>query len=346
MRAALLEAFGGPERLAPAEVPDPAPGPGEVLLRVRACALNHLDLWVRAGLPSAKVKPPFILGCDVAGEIAALGPGASGPGLATGGRFAVHPGRSCGTCAACRDGREPDCPDYGIIGAYGGRPGGYAELLAVPAAALLPIPAAMSFTDAAAVPLTFLTAWHMLRTLARVREGETVLVVGAGAGVSVAAIQIAKRAGARVLATSTSAAKLERAKSLGADEVLPHDPEGLPRAVRKLTGGAMLDVVFEHLGGATFESAIRCLRRSGRLVLCGATTGFTPTLDLRYVFDRQLQILGARMGSLAEMREVWGLVASGALKPVVDRTFPLAQARAAHEHLESKAQFGKVVLLP
>jgi NADPH:quinone reductase-like Zn-dependent oxidoreductase len=342
MKAVVLKAFGGAENLELQTLPDPVAGPGEVLLRVRACALNHLDLWIRAGLPSAKIKSPFILGCDVAGEVVALGPGVAD--VALGERFAVHPGRSCGKCSPCRDGRESDCPLYGIIGAYGGRPGGYAELLAVPVECLLPMSAAQDFTTAAAAPLTFLTAWHMVVTLAELRPGETLLVVGAGAGVATAAIQIAKLAGATVIATSTSKEKLERAKALGADLLIQYPPEELARAVRKLTGGEMADAVFEHVGGDVLVEALKCLRRSGRLVTCGATKDPIAPIDLRYVFDRQLRIFGAKMGNLAEMRHVWSLVAAGRLTPVVDRTFPLAEARAAHEYLAGRGHFGKVVL--
>lgn len=344
MKAAVLKAFGGPENLELADVPDPVPGPGEVLLRVRACALNHLDLWIRDGLPSAKVSVPFILGCDVAGEVLALGAGVEG--VAVGSRYAVHPGRSCGKCPACLEGRESDCPDYGIIGAYGGRPGGYAERIAVPAAELLPMSSAQGFPEAAAAPLTFLTAWHMLVTLAELRAGQTALVAGAGAGVSTAAIQIAKLRGARVIASSTSKEKLERARALGADLTLQHPPEELARTVRKMTGGAMADVVFEHIGGSFIGEALKCLRRSGRLVTCGATAGPTAPIDLRYVFDRQLRILGAKMGNRAEMQAVWTELAAGRLKAVVDRTFPLSEARAAHEYLAERGHFGKVVLLP
>ena len=344
MKATVLKAFGGPENLEFTTVPDPLPGPGEVLLRVQACALNHLDLWIREGLPSAKIKTPFILGCDVAGEVVALGAGVVGVEL--GARFAVHPGRCCGRCAACLAGREPDCPDFGIIGAYGGRPGGYAQQLAVPATDLLPMAATQTFAEAAAAPLTLLTAWHMLVTLAELRSGETVLVVGAGAGVATAAISIAKRCGARVIATSTSKEKLARAKALGADFAVQHPPEDLSRTVRKLTAGAMADVVFEHVGGEVIVAALKCLRRSGRLVTCGATAGPVAAIDMRYMFDRQLKIFGAKMGNRAEMRAVWKLVAAGELKAVVDRTFPLAEARSAHEYLAARGQFGKVVLLP
>jgi NADPH:quinone reductase-like Zn-dependent oxidoreductase len=344
VKAAVLKAFGGPENLELTTVPDPVPAPGEVLLRVRACALNHLDLWIRAGLPSAKITTPFILGCDVAGDVVALG--ADVERIAIGARFAVHPGRCCGKCAPCLDGRESDCADFGIIGAYGGRPGGYAELLAVPVEDLLPMTPAQTFPEAAAVPLTFLTAWHMLETLAGLRAGETLLIVGAGAGVATAAISIAKSLGAKVIATSTSKEKLERAKALGADFTLQHPPEDLARTVRKLTGGAMADAVFEHVGGDVLGEALKCLRRSGRLMTCGATKDPIAPIDLRYVFDRQLKIFGAKMGSRAEMRAVWAKVVAGELKAVVDRTFPLAEARAAHEYLAARGQFGKVVLLP
>lgn len=339
----LLTAFGGTENLVLRDVPEPVAGPGEVLLRVRACALNHLDLWVRAGLPAAKVRLPHVLGSDVAGEVAALGPGVSS--VRVGDRLAVHPGRSCGDCAACRDGREPDCPSYGIIGAYGGLPGGYCEFLAVPEKHLLPLPHEdMSFAQAASLPLAALTAWSMLTTEGRLGPGQTVLVIGAGSGVSVMAVQIARALGARVIATTTDASKAEKARELGAHDVIHHPPEDLARAVRKLTEGALADVVFEHVGKAVIGEAIKCLKPSGRLVTCGATSGFDASIDLRYVFSKRLKILGARMGNLAEMREVWKLAADGRLRPVLDKVYALADARLAHERLESRGQFGKVVL--
>lgn len=331
MRAVVLKSFGGVDNLELRTVPDPIPGPGEALLRVRACALNHLDLWIREGLPGSKVRTPHILGSDVAGE-------------AEGRRVAVHPGLCCGACPACAEGREPDCPSYGIIGAYGGTPGGYAEGLAVKAEHLLDIPEGMTFEEAASLPLTLLTAWRMLKSLGQVRAGQTVLIVGAGAGVAVAGIQIAKALGASVIATTTDAGKLERAKALGADHVLLAPPADLAKETRKLTGGRMADVVFEHVGPALFMDALKCLRPSGRLVTCGATSGPKVELDMRYVFSRQLRILGSRMGSLAEMREAWKLVQDGRVKAVVDKVFPLAEAAAAHARLESRGQFGKVVL--
>lgn len=343
MRAVLLREFGGPDKLVPGEAPEPVPGDGEVLLRVRACALNHLDLWVRSGLPIPGIRLPHILGSDVAGEVAALGPGVTGAKV--GDRVAVHPGRCCGVCPACRDGREPDCPRYGIIGAYGGLPGGYAEFLAVPERHLLRLPEeGISFEEAASLPLTAVTAWSMLAVQGELRRGQTVLVIGAGAGVSVMGIQIAKALGARVIATSTSAEKLARARELGADELIHHPPEELAPAVRRLTGGAMADLVFEHVGKAVIGEALKCLRPSGRLVTCGATSGHDATLDLRYLFSKRLRVIGSRMGSLADMREVWKLAGDGRLKPVVDKTYPLADARLAHERLESGAVFGKVVL--
>ena len=336
-----MEGFGGPEVLKPAELPDPQPGPGEILVRVRACALNHLDLHVRGGLPAYKIAMPHILGCDAAGTVAALGPGATA--FRIGARVAVAPGRSCGRCDDCLAGQDNRCAQYAIIGAGAG-PGGYAEYLRVPEACAVEVPDSMSFEEAAAFPLTYLTAWHMLVTLAACGPGQTVLVLGAGSGVGVAAIQIASLSGARVIAVSTSAEKLEKAKALGAEETIHAPPQDIARQTRKLTGGALADVAFEHVGPAVFMDALKSLKPGGRLVTCGATSGPEVTLDLRYVFWRQLQILGSKMGTLAEFRRVARLAGEGRLKPVVDKVFPLAQARAAHEYLADRRQFGKVVL--
>jgi len=341
VKAVVLEKFGGPENLKLVDLPDPEPGPGEVLLKVRACALNHLDLWVRDGIPAYKIKTPHILGCDLAGEVAAVGPGVEHAKV--GDRAAVYPGRSCSRCPQCLSGLDNFCPRYGIIGAHGG-PGGYAELLAVPEIDLLPMPDDMSFEEAAGYPLTFLTAWHMVMTLGACGPGQNVLVLGAGSGTSVAAIQVAKLAGAFVVASSTSQEKLAKAKGLGADALIHHPPEDLVKSTLKLTGGAMADVVIDHVGPATFDASLKSLRHGGRLVTCGATTGPLVEIDLRYVFSRQLQILGSKMGSRSEMLRVARLVSEGKLRPVIDKVFPLSQARQAHEHLADKKQFGKVVL--
>lgn len=341
MKAVILERFGGPETLKAADIPQPHPGPGEALVRVRACALNHLDLWVRDGIPAYKIALPHILGSDVAGEIAALGPGVSG--WREGQRVAVSPGRSCLKCEHCLGGLDNRCPRYGIIGAQGG-PGGYSEYLLVPAAYLLELPGSLSFEQGAAYPLTFLTAWHMLVTLGGCGPDETVLVLGAGSGVGVAAIQIAKLSGARVLAVSTSAEKLERAKALGADGLIHHPPEDIMKRTLKLTGGGLADIAFEHVGPAVFDAALKSLKTGGRLITCGSTTGPEVSLDMRYVFSRQLQILGSKMGTQGELRRVARLVGQGLLKPVVDRVFPLSEARQAHEYLAEKRQFGKVLL--
>ncbi|MBI4346731.1 MAG: zinc-binding dehydrogenase [Elusimicrobia bacterium] len=341
MKAVLLEAFGGPENLHYSDHPDPKPGRGEALVRVRACALNHLDLFIRDGIPAYKIGLPHILGCDIAGEVLAYGTEAQGP--KPGSRVVVCPGRSCGDCVYCWRGEDSRCKDYGIIGAQAG-PGGYAELIVVPARNLFPTPAGMTDEAAASFPLTFLTAWHMLITLGGLRAGQDVLVLGAGSGVGVAGLQIAAAAGARVVAASTSAEKLDAAKKLGARELIHSPPEDLLRRAIKLTGGKGFDLVFEHVGPAVFDKALKALAPGGALITCGSTTGPVVQLDMRYVFSRELRILGAKMGSLAEFSEVVRLVSNGTLKPVVDATFPLEEARRAHEYLGSRKQFGKVVL--
>lgn len=337
----VLESFGGPEVLKAAEVPDPEPGAGEVLLRVRACALNHLDLWVRDGIPAYKIKPPHILGCDVSGEIVALGPAIREARV--GQRVSVNPGRSCLKCPRCLAGEENLCSQYGIIGAQAG-PGGYAELLSVPEQALLPLPESLSFEEGAAYPLTFLTAWRMLMTVGGCGPGQYVLVLGAGSGVGVAAVQIARLAGAKAIAVSTSQEKLARAKALGAWAVIHSPPGDILKETIRLTEGRRADIAFEHVGPAVFEAALKSLKNGGRLVTCGATSGHGVTLDLRYIFGRQLQILGSTMGNSREMREVARLVGEKKLIPVIDRVFPLEEARRAHEYLAEKKHFGKVVL--
>ncbi|HEY8486302.1 MAG TPA: zinc-binding dehydrogenase [Limnochordales bacterium] len=341
MQCVRFHQHGGPEVLQVEQVAVPQPPPGWVRIRVRACALNHLDLWNRRGLPGRRAVPlPRIPGADVAGEVDAVGEGVQG--VERGQKVVVNPGISCGRCRMCLSGQDNLCPDYHILGSR--LDGGYAQYVVVPAANLLPMPQRLDFAAAAAFPLTFLTAWHMLTRLAGVRPGETVLVWGAGSGVGTAAVQIARLLGARVFATVGSRDKLEQARSLGAEVVLNHHEQAVDEEVRRLTGRRGVDVVVEHVGQATWEKSLRSLTHGGRLVTCGATTGAEGLTDIRLVFARQLRILGSYMGSKGELWELLPFVESGALRPVVDRVLPLEQAAQAHRIMEERRFFGKLVL--
>lgn len=340
MKAILMEAQGGPEVLRLSELPDPTPGPGEALIRVRACALNRIDIWLRQGIPGQKVSLPHVLGCDIAGEIAALGGPAEG--LAEEQRVMLAPGTSCGRCRACLSGDDNACRRFRILGVQ--LPGGYAEWVVCPLANVIPVPEHVSFDEAAAFPLVFVTAWNMLVRLAQVRRGEDVLVWAAGSGVGMAAIQVAKVQGARVIATAGSEAKLELARKLGADEVVNHHQDDVVETVKRLTGKKGADVVVEHTGKATWERSILALAHRGRLVTCGATTGPQTAIDLRYIFAKQLQVLGSYMGRKADLLEVASLFFAGRLRPVVHTGLPLSEARRAHEMMEASEHFGKIVL--
>lgn len=342
MKAVTFEQLGGPEVLVYGDRPDPVPGPCEVLVRVRACAINHLDLWVRRGLPGLEIEMPHILGNEIVGEIVGAGPGVTH--LEIGQKTLVNPTLSCGVCAACANGDDNLCRRYDVIGRR--RNGGYAELVTVPAANCLPYPENLKWEEAAAVPLVFLTAWHMLVTRAQVKPGEDVLVIGAGSGVGSAAIQVARLFGARVIATASGAEKLERARALGAHEVIDHSTEYIAQRARQLTGRKGVEIVVEHAGGGVFEAGVEALARNGRIVTCGATAGSKVELDLNLLFGRHLTLMGSWMGRRAELFEVLRHVGSGALKPVVDSVRPLAEAREAHERIEKRQHFGKIVLVP
>lgn len=338
MKAVRFHQHGPPEVLVFEDAPEPPVPPGHALVRVHACALNHLDLWVRRGIERVRIPLPHIPGSDVAGEV--LQPGASS--LAPGSRVMLQPGLSCGTCAACRDGRENLCPTYDVLGLQS--QGGYAELVAVPAGNLIPIPDHVAFVEAAAFPLTFLTAWHMLVTRAKIRRGDTVLVLAGGSGVGQAAIQIARLHGARVFATS-GPSKVHRAKALGAEAVFDHYATDFAREARHLTSGRGVDIVVEHVGEATWERSVRALASGGRLVTCGATTGPKASIDLRHLFARQLSLLGSYMGAKAELLAAAPHFFAGRLVPVIDEVIPLARAADAHRKLEEGRQFGKLVLI-
>ncbi len=339
MKAVRFHAHGGPGVLQHEEVPEPIPGPGEALVRVRACALNHLDLWQRRGMERVKIQFPHISGADVAGEVVSSPDGE----FAAGRRVMLQPGISCGRCVACLDGRDNECPTYDVLGYRSD--GGYAEYVKVPVQNLIAIPDAIGFVEAAAFPLAFLTAWHMLVTRARLRAGEDVLVLGAGSGVGQAAIQIAWRHGARVFATAGTDEKLASARQLGAYEVVNHTTDDVPKRIREFTDGRGVDIVFEHVGTATWERSLKCLVRGGRLVTCGATTGHEARIDLRFLFGRQLSLLGSYMGRKGELLRAAPFFFAGELRSVVDRTYPLAEAAQAHRRLEAREQFGKIVLV-
>jgi NADPH:quinone reductase-like Zn-dependent oxidoreductase len=342
MKATAIVAHGGIDGLKYMDLPDPKPGPNEVVIRVRACALNHLDVWLRIGIPAYKLELPHVPGSDVAGEIVALGEGVTN--FKVGDKVIVNPNLTCGECEWCRMGEDSMCQSFGIFGAKCW--GGYAEYAKVPARNLIPMPENLTFEQAAAFPLTFLTAWHMLITRAGLKPGERVLVVAAGSGVGVAAVQIAKLAGAFVIATAGTDEKCEKVKALGADAVINHSREDIAEKVRELTNGRGVDVVFEHVGPAVFEQCLRSLAKGGRLVTCGATTGPTASFDIRFLFSRQLSVIGSMMGRTSELLTIVRLVGEGKLKPVIDRIFPLAEVAKAHEVLENRNFFGKLVLVP
>ncbi len=340
MKAVRFHEFGGPEVLKYEDVPDPELRKDQVLIRVKACAMNHLDLWVRKGLPG--VKLPHIDGSDVAGDVVEVGEYVTD--LKSGTRVLLAPMMFCNHCPECESGRQNFCRQFTVLG--NGVDGGGRELMAVPRYMVIPIPDSLGYDEAAAVPLVFLTAWHMLVGRCNLRPGETVLVLGAGSGVGSAAIQIAKLFNCTVITTAGDDRKLAKGRELGADYTINHYQQKISDEVKKITGKAGADVVFEHVGQATWEESMKSLRAGGRLVTCGATTGGETKLDLRFLFSRQYSLLGSYMGTMGELYEVLKHVFSGKLKPVIDTTFPLKEARAAHERMEKSEMFGKIVLKP
>ena len=331
MKAVRIHAPGPPEALKYEEVADPTPPPGWVTLEVKAASINHLDLWVRRGLPG--VSYPRILGCDAAGIV-----------RETGRRVLLDPATSCGTCEFCSDGNKPMCRRYSVFGEN--RDGTDAELVVVPESNLLPIPDALGFEEAAAAPLVYLTAWRMLFTRGRLRPAEDVLIWSAGGGVGTTCVRFAKHAGARVIATASTDAKAEKLRQLGADVVLNHTNDDAVARVRELTGKRGVDLVVDYIGKATWQKSLECLRKGGRLVTCGATSGHDPTEDLRHVFYRQLEIIGCTMGNSKELRDSLKLLFEGTVRPVVGGVLPMKDAAEAHRRVESRQVFGKLVLVP
>ena len=342
MKAALFHQHGGPEVVRYEDTATPSVGAGEVRVQVKACALNHLDIWVRQGIPAFSVPLPHIGGCDVAGIVDQVGNG--GSGISSGERVFLAPGLSCWRCEFCLSGRDNLCTSYRILGSQVN--GGLAEFVTVPALNVIPIPGDLSFEQAAAFPLTGVTVWHMLFGLAKLQPSEDVLVLGAGSGVGSMAVQIAQAAGARVITTVGSDDKIEQARALGAHDVIIHTRENIAERVKSLTGGRGVDVVVEHVGPATWEQSIRSLAKGGRLVTCGATTGPSVTIDLRYLYMRQTTILGSFMGTRAELLHVAKWMTEGRIHAVIDCVMPLKEARAAQERMSERKLFGKIVLTP
>ena len=340
MKAVVFQEHGGPEVLRYEERPEPTIRANEVLVEVRACALNHLDVWARAGLPGVEIPVPHILGNDIAGVVREIGEVVDW--VRPGEEVLLQPGVSCGHCRECLRGADNLCPQYDILGYR--RDGGYAELVAAPGVNVVPKPKELSWAEAAALPLTLLTAWHMLVTRANVQPGDDVLVHAAGSGVGSIGIQVARLRGARVIATASTEEKLEKARALGAHDVVNYTREDWPKEVRRLTARQGVDVVFEHTGAATWPGSIMSLKRDGRLVTCGATGGYDAHTDLRQIFYRHLNLLGSMMGSKAELLDALKFVGRGQIRAVVDCTLPLAEARHAHELMGDRAQFGKLVL--
>jgi NADPH:quinone reductase-like Zn-dependent oxidoreductase len=342
MRAAFIQGHGGPEVIQVGEQPTPEPGPGQVLVKVGACGVNWLDILIREARTPTNIAFPRIMGSEVAGSVTALGSGVAG--ITEGARVAVHPYLHCGACEFCLAGEESVCIRGDILGLMSN--GGYAEYVTVPANSLVPLPESLSFVDAAAISLATLTAWHMLINRARLMPGEKVLVLGATSGVGSAAIQIAKLAGASVIATAGSDEKLELARDLGADEVVNHTDGDVREAVRGWTNRRGVDVVVEHVGEATFQTSVAALARTGRLVICGTTTGTNGLLNLWTLFAKQNEIIGSYGGNRAELSRVLELTAQGRIKPVLDSVMPLNEVARAQERLKAREHRGKIVIVP
>lgn len=343
MKAIQYSRLGGPEVLEYRDLPNPTPKPGEVLMRVKAAAMNHLDLHFRKGLPGLKSPLPHIPGSDGAGIVEAVGGGVDH--VKPGDRIVMNPGVACGHCSACIDGDKSLCHKYYVIGRE--TDGTNAELVAIPGRNAIPLPIGVSFESAAGAPLVYLTAWSMIAGKARIRPGDTVLIMGAGSGVSMAAIQIAKLMGATVFATASTDEKVKKAKELlGADVVINYRTTEIDKEVRNLTQKRGVDVVIDHVGGDQWVPLLRATRNGGMVITCGATSGFEPKEDLRQIFYRQVRVIGSTMGNDAELMDVMNLVFQGKLKPIIDHVYPLKDAAEGHRRLESRQAFGKIVFVP
>jgi NADPH:quinone reductase-like Zn-dependent oxidoreductase len=342
MKAVIIHEHGGAEVLTYQDRETPKPGADEALIEVHATSINHIDIWIRKGLPGIRFPLPLIPGCDAAGIVRAVGNRVSG--LTPGTRVVINPGISCGHCEFCAAGFGSQCDSFTMVGEN--RDGGYAEFLTVPARIVLPIPDSLTFDEAAAAPLVTLTAWSMLVNKGKLQPGEDVLILGVGAGVGTAALQIAKMAGCRVFAAASTEVKLERARQLGADFLINYAKEDFDKKIRQLTDRRGVDVVVDYIGADTWVKSLRAARKGGRVLTCGATTGYDPRTDLRQIFYRQVQVIGSTMGSHRDFLDAMRCVFRGQVKPVIDRVLPLSEAKKGHEAIERREVFGKVVLQP
>ena len=340
MKAIRFHQHGDPSVLKLEDAPDPVCADDGVVLEIKAASVNHLDLWVRRGLPGVKIPLPRIPGADAAGVLKSVGRNVTA--LKPGQRVLLWPQTSCGQCESCGDGNNSMCRDWEIFGEH--CDGTYAQFIAAPAHAVMPIPDGIDFVTAAAPGLTFLTAWRLTVTRGRLRAGEDVLIHGVGAGVGTVCLQIAKMVGARAIVTASSDEKLEKAKALGADVCINYAKDDWPKKIREVTAKRGVDLVVDYIGKETWSKSLMALRRGGRLTTCGATTGYDPVEDIRQIFYRQLEIIGCTMGSNKEFHDVMRCFFQGRLKPVIDSVLPLKDAAEAHARIESRKVFGKVML--
>lgn len=340
MKAAVLHKYGDIDCLKVEDLPEPKAGENEVIIKVHSAALNHLDIWVRKGRPGQNLTTPHILGSDAAGVI--VEKGANTHGVNVGDEVILNPGLSCGCCEYCRAGEQSECSSFGIIGMS--RPGTFAEKVAVPFENVWRKPAHLDFNEAAALALAYQTAWRMLMTRAGLRAGDTVLIHGIGGGVAIACLQLAKLTDAIVIVTSSSDEKIKKARMLGADYGINYQSENVSESVRKLTNGGGADIVIDTVGAATWPVDFDVVRRGGRIVLCGVTSGAVCETNLQTLYWNQLTILGSTIGSDEDFRQMLKAVTAAKLKPVIDSVYPLENARESMTRMEQGEQFGKIVL--